>query len=99
MNWPMALVGLVFAGVGYYSYTSPEADTEFGLRARGVDTADVDVADHSKAVRRTKWFGGVTLLLGATTVLWGVFEWSATGLAVVLLFGALLYGAVFLLTW
>jgi hypothetical protein len=100
MNGLMIVAGLAFAGIGLYSFTSPRADTEFGLRLRGVDTEKVDVADHSNAVRRTKGAGAVTLLLGMTMGAWGVFGWSGDALSMVLLFGgSLLYGAVFLLTW
>lgn len=99
MNALMVIVGLVAVGVGALSFTHPRQDTEFGLRLRGVDSASVDLSDRSNAVRRTKWYGAVTALLGATILVWGVFDWSGDALAAVLFFGGgLLYGAGFLLT-
>jgi len=99
MNGLMVIVGLLAIGVGAVSFTYPREDTEFGLRLRGVDSASVDLSDRSNAVRRTKLYGGVTALLGATILVWGVFGWPGETLAAVLFFGGgLLYGVGFLLT-
>lgn len=100
MNGLMVVTGLVVLAIGVVSFTYPELDTEFGLRLRGLRRREFNLAEDSKAVLRTKGYGGATLLLGGTILTWGFFGWSGETLSAVLFFGGgLLYGVVFVLTW